>query len=274
VNEKLNSLIESFFIGLKWLIKNSRKPDSKEVKSPQKTHPWRLCEVGEHWVLSHPLWIPPTEKREGYYTTRDAHCAVNPTRAKRVVKDYLTVDEMKLIAEKYFKDLAGLPAADNLDFKNGNDYDHIIRGWTKYWNDIFKPNPPLDPDLVKALISTESGFRLSPEPQKAGKAGLARGFIQLTDEAIKALGDTNGELREHYIKITEEDTSDPNISVGAGIRWLHRKRELASRKLKREATWDEAIAEYKGYLPDLIKGKPAAGMKNLKRDYKRLKNEK
>jgi hypothetical protein len=28
----------------------------------------------------------------------------------------------------------------------------------KYWNEVLKPETPLDPNLVKALIATESAF--------------------------------------------------------------------------------------------------------------------
>ena len=35
-------------------------------------------------------------------------------------------------------------------------------------------------------------------------------------------------------------------SICAGIRWLFRKKAIASELLKRTATWEEAIAEFKG----------------------------
>lgn len=77
----------------------------------------------------------------------------------------------------------------------------------------------------------------------------------------------------HLIKISTEDTSDPNLSISAGIRWLYRKRELASRRLKRQATWREGIAEYKAYLKDMVSGKDPnpKQMKKLDEIYERLK---
>jgi hypothetical protein len=70
-----------------------------------------------------------------------------------------------------------------------------------------------------------------------------------------------------------KDTSDPNLSIGAAVRWLFRKRDLASRRLKRQATWREAIAEYKSYLPDMVSGKDPnpEQMQKLDDIYKRLK---
>lgn len=131
----------------------------------------------------------------------------------------------------------------------------------------------MDPNLVKALIATESAFRLNPPAPKAGIAGNAHGLIQLTDQAIKALGDPNGELLNHLVKISTEDTTDPNLSIGAGVRWLFRKRDLASHRLKRMATWREAIAEYKSYLPDMVSDKDSnpPQLKKLDTIYGKLK---
>ncbi len=263
-------------------LETTKKETNKEAKVDselhvdEKSHPWRLCPIGEHWVTDHPLWVPPTDKRPGYYTTRDGHCAKNPMSSKfKEIKDYLTAEEMQMIADKYFINLSGPPASGKLpEYIVGADsFDHFIRGWTKYWNDIFKPDEPLDPDHVKALIATESDFRLKPPAPNAGIAGKAHGLIQLTDQAIKALGDPNGELLNHLVKISVEDTSDPNLIIGAAVRWLFRKRDLASYRLRRQATWREAIAEYKSYLPDMVSGTKQNPQQMQKLDdiYKRLK---
>ncbi len=252
--------------------KGSQTIEGVEAK---KTHKWRKCPIGEHWVTDHPLWVPATDKRPGYYTSRDGHCADNPTRGKtRTIEDYLSPEEMQIIADKYFTNLSGLPTAGKLaEYDDADNFDEFIRGWTQYWNDIFKPETRLDPDLVKALIATESTFQLNPLPPDAGVAGKAHGLIQLTDQAIKALGDPNGELLNHLVKISTKDTSDPNLSIGAAIRWLFRKRDLASHRLKRQASWREAVAEYKSYLKDMVNGKNPnpPQMEKLDVIYERLK---
>lgn len=287
---KINQWIESLQKKLlKKAVKETVKIIKDEVKKEaqresqkeggadsEKTHTWRLCPIGKHWVTDHPLWVPPTENRPGYHTARDGHCAVNPIREKsKVVKDYLSAQEMQMIADKYFASLSGPPASGKLpEYVLGADnFDQFILGWTKYWNDIFNPSEALDPDLVKALIATESDFRLKPPTPNAGVAGNAYGLIQLTDQAIKALGNPNGELMNHLVKISIEDTHDPNLSIGTAIRWLFRKRDLASHRLKRQATWREAIAEYKSYLPDMVSGKDPnpEQMQKLDNIYKRLK---
>ncbi|MFN7453800.1 MAG: transglycosylase SLT domain-containing protein [Pseudobdellovibrionaceae bacterium] len=280
---KFKSLIEILLEAL--LSRRSRKTNvnsDQKSNSPtdggnlEKLHPWRSCRVGEHWVGGHQLWVPATDHRPGYFTHRDGHCKMNPTRRKsKVVEDYITADEMQFIADHFFAELNGPPSYGKLpEYKDNADrFDLYIRGWTRYWNEILKPNEALDPDLVKALIATESSFDLSPKPANAGSAGKALGLIQLTEQAIEALGDPQGELTNHFVKIKDSDTSDPNLSIGAGVRWLFRKRELASHRLKRPATWIEAIAEYKAYLKDIQSGKDPhpAQMKKLDLIYKRLK---
>lgn len=58
----------------------------------------------------------------------------------------------------------------------------------------------------------------------------------------------------------------------AGVRWLHRKRDTASSRLKREATWEEAVSEYKDYLRRKLKNPKikTKGMDDFKAYLKRL----
>ncbi len=148
------------------------------------------------------------------------------------------------------------------------------RGWTKYWNEIFQPSDPLDPDLVKALIATESSFRTNKKVRAGKRAGLARGLMQVTDWTLRTLKEEDGELRDHLVDLNQQDMTDPTANIAAGIRWLFRKRETASAKLKRQATWEEATADYKGYLNDMKKaGKVPRPMRDLHDYYKRLKQQ-
>lgn len=52
-------------------------------------------------------------------------------------------------------------------------------------------------------------------------------------------------VREHPMRIPQ-NRINPSNNISAGIRWLFRKRAIASSLLKRAATWEEAIAEFKG----------------------------
>ena len=106
---------------------------------------------------------------------------------------------------------------------------------------------PLDPDLVKALIMTESSFR----PKKIYYLGkkTAYGLMQIMTETVKYLGGYKKYLRNHLLQIDLKDINDPVLNIAAGVRWLFRKKEIADAKVKKKgvkATWLEAIMGYKG----------------------------
>lgn len=221
-----------------------KKTKKKKLAKVNNTHAWRLCPPGEHWRRTHPLRIPPSKKNPvGSVTTRHGHCVLNPTG-----KDQLYPDEIQEMAEQNFSKVKEKPCPIDLGFTKkykGNQYDDLIAGWTKYWNDVFKPEIPLTPNVVKALIASESGFDPKILANKKDK-NSARGLMQITNKTRKILGDEKGELKDHYLTLTIEDLNDPSNNICAGIRWLFRKHAIASDFLKKTATWEEAIAEFKG----------------------------
>ena len=226
-------------------VKKSVNPKSKKLTTakaqPTKAHAWRLCPPGEHWVVSHPLHIPPSEKNPaGSITTRSAHCHGNPSH-----KDSIYADEIGEIASQNFSSLFGLPTPNALGFKNGNTYDELVRGWTIYWNEVFKPKEPLDPDLVKALIASESSFNPNVIVKVGKTKNRARGLMQVTDETQKILGNPKGELKDQLVHVDQEDLNDPNLNICAGIRWLFRKKQIADSAADHELSWNEAIQKYK-----------------------------
>jgi hypothetical protein len=225
-------------------------------------HLWRLCPVGQAWVRPHP--------RIGTKGVR-GHCRHNPSG-----KDQIYLDEIIEISSKKFADLESkdLPSSHALGFAQGKKFDLIIAGWTKYWNEVLNIKDPLDPDLVKALIATESGFRTNLKVRAGKKAGYARGLMQVTDWTQAILEDEKGEIKDHYVNVPQNKMNDANGNIAAGIRWLFRKRETASAALKREATWEEAIAEYKSYLPRVRKGETPRPIKDLRDYYNKLKGKK
>lgn len=251
-----------------------RKDSEKKFTKPNdKIHPWRLCPQGKHWTDEHDRGAP---LNPGHRVDVRGYCASNPTRKSKPVKDYLSRKEIMLISQQQFSSLTGPPTAGKLSELDADKYDHLIRGWTQYWNEVLKPTEFLDADLVKALIASESTFNLKPKDQKTKSAGVARGYIQLTDEAIHALNDPEGELKDHFVQFSAEDSYDANMSICGGIRWLFRKKRLASGKLGREATWLETIAEYKSYLNEMRSGNAEhpKGMQVIDSFFKKLKNEK
>ncbi len=210
------------------------RQNAKALVAPVSTtpiHPWRLCPQGQHWVNPH--------QREG--ASVHGYCRRNPTR-----KDQLYADEMLEMASRHFGDSESnaLPALKA--YGNSSRFDPLIVGWTKYWNEIFKPSPLLDPRLVKALIASESSFRTSAQAKNRGNP--ARGLMQITDETRAILSDEKGELRDFLVNLTKDQAENPVLNIAAGVRWLFQKRRLAKARLKRTASWEEAAAEYKDVL--------------------------
>lgn len=222
----------------------TRKKEVKAaLKQPQlPVHVWRVCPYGEHWVRSHPLHVPPSKTHpEGSVTTRHEHCARNPSG-----KDQLYPEEIQEIANQNFSNLKNKPCPLHLGYPDkGNQYDDLIAGWVQYWSDVLKPDEPLDPNLVKALIASESGFNPTLLAKKKN-SNSARGLTQITNDTRKLLDGYHGDLKDHLITVTKEELNDPNANICAGVRWLFEKRRLATTQLKRTASWIEAVWEYKG----------------------------
>lgn len=230
----------------------------------KKQHPWRICPVGEHWVKEHPRKVSKSEKNPDGVTIVDGHCRKNSSR-----HEIFVADELHAIAKKYFENLKELPSADNLGNSKGNDFDNLIGGWTQFWNDTFNPKVRLDPNLVKALVASESSFIVNVDAESS--IGTARGLIQVTEQTRKILADQKGELKDFLITLSKKEFYNPILNLAAGIRWLFHKQYLASHRLKREASWMEAIAEYKGILKQLGKHEEADKiMKRVEKEYTRL----
>ncbi len=239
------------------------KKKGKREPVPKKVHPWRMCPYGQHWVRTHPLHVPPSKKYpDGHVTTRHAHCARNPSG-----KDELYPDEIREISAQHFSDLKNKPCHLSLKFKNGNKYDDLIAGWVQYWNDVLMPDVSLDPNLVKALVASESGF----DPTKLAnpkKSDSARGLTQITNDTRKLLGGDKNELKDHFIEITKSDLNEPSINICAGIRWLFEKRKLTSSRLKTSASWVDTVWDYKG-----TKGKPKKDVEKIKKIFNNFYDE-
>jgi Transglycosylase SLT domain len=257
----------------------SKDLKSLEVAVGDKAHPWRVCPIGKHYVKTHVLHTPPgKEHSKGRVVTRHAHCANNPSH-----KDMLSYDEIELIAKTYFLNLECRPKTKILtEFSRGDEFDQYVSGWVQYWNEIFKPVEPLDPNLVKALIASESSFK--PEkntpqrtPQKNKKIGHARGLMQITDSTLKMIGEHKGEVKDHFIHLTQIEVMEPSANICTGVRWLFTKKTTAAARLGHVATWDDAVAEYKGILKAISENKdpnhnadPYNEMPKFRSFYKRL----
>jgi uncharacterized protein with HEPN domain len=127
-------------------------------------------------------------------------------------------------------------------------------------------------DVRRHCRRNPSGRDKFSKDVRVGKRNFARGPFQITDETRKALGNEKGELKDHYLTLTDKDVKNPTIATAAAIRWLFQKRKLASIYLKREATWEEAVAEYKSYLRRKKSYREQKGMLNYLNFYNKLEN--
>lgn len=236
------------------------------------SHEWRICPVGEHYVREHKLHVPPSkEYPHGRIVTRRAHCAKNISS-----RDVMSYAELLLIAQSHFSDLDGPPVSKRLKkFPNADEFDVDIRGWTKYWNEVFNGEDPLDPNLVKALIASESSFKVDQRTPTRDPKVFACGLMQITTETAHIMSNHRGELKDQLIVLNNEELFNHSANICAGVRWLFRKKVTAAKRLKHAASWDDAVAEYKGILKGIIENKnpdPLNEMKIFRGFYQELKS--
>jgi len=240
-------------------------PKSKVYKIPffdsrniEERSPWRLCPIGEHWVRRH-----PKDLRSGKMTDHDGHCRLNPKG-----KDLLKPDEIRRISElEIFGNVLVKVSESDLGFKkNGNRYNFLINGWCAYWNEMLRPEVPLHPNYVKALMATESGFRLNPTPPT--KDHKAIGLMQIMPKTVGYIGPRSKDIKDHFIDMSLDDAKDPSIAIAAATRWLFKKHRLVQGK-KKGATWMDALEEYKG-ITNQKGAKPEEIRLELNKFYQRL----
>lgn len=212
-------------------------------------------------VREHPLRVPISKKNPTGITIRDRHL-------RHLKGAYLDPSEIEVIFKNYDRKDLIYPTENNLNFKDGNKYDEEIAIWTDYFNKIFDATPPLDPDVVKALIASESRFEIDPSGNP-----VAFGIAQITKKTLKNIQDPNGEVKEFIFKnVRQKDLKNPHIAIPMAIRWLHRKKQTAANSLKRPPNTEELILEYKGLLKSKSNYK-AKALKNFKMNYEKLKKK-
>jgi hypothetical protein len=206
--------------------------------------------------------VPVSQKNPSGITIRDRHL-------RRLKGTYLDHAEIESVFRQYDRTIIVHPTCGKLeDYRNADHFDELIAIWTDYFNRKFNADPPLDPDVVKALIASESGFRIDPHENKK-----AFGITQITPETLKIVQDPAGEAKEFiFTKIRQKDLKDPHIAIPIGIRWLFRKRVTAMNQLKRPPVHEELILEYKGLRKSRTLYKEAA-LGKYRKEYGRLKKK-
>ncbi|MCM2280951.1 MAG: transglycosylase SLT domain-containing protein [Bdellovibrionaceae bacterium] len=199
-------------------------------------------------VREHSRRVGVSGKNPDGITTVDRHL-------RRLPGTYLGPEEIASTFKSYDKSKIVFPSVGTIkEFKSPDSYDDLIAVWVDYFNKTLKVEPPLDPDVLKALIASESGFRKDPPGNPT-----AIGFAQITRETFEIVQDPRGEAKQFiFNKIRLKDLKDPNIAVPIAARWLSRKKVIAKSKLGRDPTAEEIILEYKGLLKSNTKFKDNA----------------
>ena len=213
-------------------------------------------------VREHTLHVPVSEKNPTGVTIRDQHL-------RRLPGTYLKRREIGEVFKNYERRGIFYPTSGKIpEHKNSDKYDELIAVWAAFFNEKLKIDPPLDPDIFKALLASESGFRLYTPENK-----IAFGIAQITKQAWEILQNPKGEAREFIFNdIRQKDLRDPNIAIPMGIRWLMYKSKRAAAKLGRQPTHEDIILEYKGLLKSKTSYKDKA-LKNYRYYYELLKTK-
>lgn len=210
-------------------------------------------------VKEFPRKVPVSKKNPSGITIVDKH-------PRHLDGTYLDAKEIEKIVKLYdIKNLVFPTSGKLLEYPNADKYDDLLGVWTDYFNKKFPSDSLLDPDVVKALIGSESGFKLDPTNP------LAIGIAQITKQTFKALQDPKGEVKEFiFRKFALKDLKDPKIAIPMAVRWIFRKKRLALGKLGKEPNAEEIILEYKGLLKSKSEYKNKA-LKNFRELYALLK---
>lgn len=164
-------------------------------------------------VLKLPWRVPISKKNPSGQTIVDRHL-------RHIDGQYLDLNLIDMTFKNYDKKNILYPVKGKLNLKS-----------------------PFDPDMIKALIATETTF--NPNAVNAKATGLN----QITTDTLKILQDLGGESKDIVLKdIRRKDLKDPSASVALGAWWLAYKKKLRRKVLKRTATYDEVIQIYKGIL--------------------------
>lgn len=199
-------------------------------------------------VREHPRHVKISSKNPTGVTIVDRH-------PRRLPGTYLDPKEIETVFKNYDRKNLVYPTANKLGrYPNADKYDEQIAVWTDYFNKKFNPNPPLDPDVVKALMGSESGFRVDPEENKK-----AFGITQITPETLKIIQNPEGEAKDFiFNKIRQKDLKNPDVAIPVGVRWIFRKRNKIANTLNRVPTHEEIILEYKGLSKSTTQFRDAA----------------
>lgn len=208
----------------------------------------------------HSRRVPVSQKNPTGRTTVDRHL-------RHIDGQFLDLKLIEEIFNNYDKSKIVYPQKQKLSLPDEDKYDDYIAVWVDYFNKKLNLKSALDPDMIKALVASESTFN----PNAINK--YATGLTQITTDTLKILHDLDGEAKEFVFKdIRKKDLKNPSVAIALGVRWIAYKKQYADKILKRDATSDEVIQVYKGILNDKST-KAKEIMKKFRGFYAQLKSK-
>ena len=102
-------------------------------------------------VRQHPRHVPVSKKNPDDITIVDQH-------KRHIEGRYLDQKMIEEIFKSYNKKNIKYPAKNKLGLPNENEFDDYIAVWCDYFNKKLELSIHLEPDILKALIASESSF--------------------------------------------------------------------------------------------------------------------
>lgn len=157
-------------------------------------------------VKEHPRKVGVSKMNPEGITIVDQH-------SRRLPGTYLDIKEIEKILKNYKLKNLIYPAKGKLpEYSDADRYDNLIATWTDYFNKKFPSDILLDPDMIKALIGSESGFELDPVNP------AAVGIAQITKQTFKVLKDSKGEVKDFiFTNFTLKDLKNPQVAIPMAI---------------------------------------------------------
>lgn len=101
-------------------------------------------------VRAHSMHVPVSEKNPSGTTIRDQHL-------RRLPGTYLQREDIGETFKNYNRKGIAYPTSGKIpEHKMADEYDELIAVWADYFNTKLKTDPPLDPDVFKALLASIS----------------------------------------------------------------------------------------------------------------------
>lgn len=149
-----------------------------------------------------------------------------------------------------WKEIKGYIYKGVLNDEDYNRYNDLIKKAVARWNeeffsDIYPPDEPLDPNLIKAMVYQESKMGYYP--------GGEINIMQIGNSGDPSLLTLNGKLTEYWMQNGREKKLDyegkanagtPYDSVYWGVRWLYHKAQGIKDNKRYWKDWKEAVRLY------------------------------